>query len=41
MVPSTHLFLKYFSTPTLYNVNVNTIAYVVDRAFELGTYIMN
>ena len=41
MFPSTHHFLKYFSIPILYNVDVNTMAYVVDRAFELGTYIMD
>ena len=32
---------KYYPTSILYNDDVNTIAYVVDRAFGLGTYIMD
>ena len=33
--------LKCFSTSILYNDDVNNKAYVVDMAFNLGTYIMD
>ena len=41
MVPSTHLFFKYFPTCILYIVQVSIVAYVMDRAFNLGTYIID